>query len=202
MKCVILCTLFALFGATVTGQRLYSITEHQMLYKGEYYLTNYTSYKLTDRFGISIDVGKYPGYLDAGAGVVFASNSDVHPKFYWEAGMGLGTTFSSTKGEKNTYYSQLYIWMENLPDQQLAEGKVCIQLNPAYAFGSDDPWWMQHYIVYSITKNIAIGAHYQAHSASGVRAEFNLRLAEGVVLRTYGVMGTSGLIGVSFIVLR
>jgi hypothetical protein len=201
--------LALLICSMMVRAQVYTITDFQSAQKLEsyslnevkntYLVSNYTSIKFSDRFGtfvfLSADAA---GYKDIAPGFLYSSDSSKK-KHYWELGLGAGATLAKDPAEKTAWYGQLYAWFETKPEELVAKGKWIMQINPAYTFQSDEPYWLQGYVMYGVTKHIDIGAYFQSYSAKGARLGLNLPIGESTVFRLYGVVGEGTMLGTSFI---
>lgn len=176
----------------------YSITDAQ-IHKGQYFFSNFTSFKLNERIGVFLYTSLDHEYYDLAPGILFNSSTIVNTKGYWEIGIGGGATLSRKASERTYWYTQMYGWFETKPDKQLGKNKIIIQCSPAFTFNSEDHWWMLGYATYAATENISLGIHFQSESAKGFRLEYNIPRGKYGIVRFYTVAGKGALAGVSYI---
>ncbi len=200
MKKQILLLAALIYIHEARAQSLYSMTDVQVRTDG-YLASEYCSYTFTERIGAFLYLSQEKGYVNIAPGVLLTCNTTASTKSYWEVGMGIGSTLSKKELEEPTYwYAHMYAWYETKPDEHLAKGKFSFQCIPAYTFNTSDAWWLQSFAVYSLTKRIDIGAHFQSLSAKGVRLNYNVPLRKECYVRLYGVAGWGTLIGATLIV--
>jgi hypothetical protein len=189
---------------TVTAQSQYSLLDFAIQKNGEYLLSEFGSYPISKKIGAFVYLSKQKGYTNIAPGIYLNKKLSASNRVYWETGAGYGTTLpKKSLGEPTDSYVHYYFWFETKPNDQVAKGKVYMQINPAYTFGSydswQDNWWIQNYAIYSLSHHIGMGLHYQTQSAKGVRISYDIQLGHGNLLRSYLVAGSGALVGISCI---